>query len=427
MGDKVCLIENKINKTIDRTIDNINKIYRGSKSNDNNNDNGGSRSSLIAMNDIKKIYNKRPDISFLTIIIFVIVIMVILYFIWPYLGASNNPIFSEKDYLMYINDPKSVFDLKNLGRSQLIIDSLERYFGYFKMEPYSLQAQGFDDIARGIILLPIISFLLIYIVPPFILLYVGWFVCKYFKYVMDGLWGWFLMIYEYGTNLIECQLASKWYIRFITGWSECSPVFAEYFDNWKRQYVDVPLYYETLKYVEKYRIFKEKYFSIPKYNYIDKNLNKLSIGKEFSDKTFIMRSLENFILKCSMMKYNLYTLPKYRFYKYLLEINQKLPSLSSQKPYSCAVVQHGIDKEHQHKEHQHKEHQHKEHQHKELHKDKPCERVSNSLLLTYKVMIMICTIIIIAIILIYLYKYNIYLKYSNMIILGLTTFKNLLF
>ena len=96
------------------------------------------------------------------IVLSIVVICLVLYFIWAYLGASNSPLFSEQEYLQSLKDPLSAFHLKNLGESQLIIYSLKRYFEYFKLEPYSLQAQGMDDIARGVILLPIISFLLIY-------------------------------------------------------------------------------------------------------------------------------------------------------------------------------------------------------------------------------------------------------------------------
>ena len=279
--------------------------------------------------------------------IFAIVgLLVSLYFLFTYFGASNSPVFSENNYLELLKNPQSKFLLKDLGKSQLIIDSLERYFKYFKLAPYSLQAQGIDDIARGVIFLPILSFLVIYIFPPIVVAYIGWFVYTYFKYVIEALWGWFLMIYNYGTKLIECQLANKWYIRMVTGWHKCSPEFAVYFDNWKRQYVDVPIYYETLKYVDEYHKFKEKYFSEPKFLYIDKNIQKLQIAKDFSQKTFIQRAMENFIYKFNVFKYNVYDSPKNRFFKFILEYNYNYNYNKNKQNdtdnISCNAFVHGI-------------------------------------------------------------------------------------
>ena len=363
------------------------------------------------------------------IVLSIVVICLVLYFIWAYLGASNSPLFSEQEYLQSLKDPLSAFHLKNLGESQLIIYSLKRYFEYFKLEPYSLQAQGMDDIARGVILLPIISFLLIYIVPPIVLIYMGWFIHKYFQYVLSELWGWFLMIYDYGTTLVECQMASKWYIRFITGWGECSPDFGQYFDNWRRQYVDAPIYYETLSYVEKYRNFKEKYFSKPKFNYIDKPLSKLEVAKNFSEKTFLARALENFVLKFSVLKYNIYDLPRDRIYRYILETNQtvynKLPKFlqgnSNNNNYKSIIYKHGYDTSP-------KETSPKETSPKETSKseDRPCKVVSDTLLLTYKVIFAICTVILIVVIMIYFLKYPLYIEYLGILMNGLDSLKDYL-
>ena len=268
-------------------------------------------------------YAKRPDINYLIVIFIIFSLLVCLYLVWPYLGASNSYIFSEADYFKSLKNPSSAFHLKDLGKSQLIIDSLQRYFAYFKLEPYSLQAQGLDDIARGVIFLPILSFLIIYIVPPIVISYIAWFVYKYFSYVTNGLWGWFLMLYDYGTTLIEGTLAQKWYIRWVTGWSRSSPDFGTYFDNWKRQYVDGPIYAEKVKYVEKYYLAKEKYFSKPYFEYITKPTQKLKVNAYFAEQTFFSRFMENLIIKMEILKHNIIDVPKKYIYKGILETNQK--------------------------------------------------------------------------------------------------------
>jgi len=41
-----------------------------------------------------------------------------------------------------------------------------------------------------------------YVVPPFVIAYVVWFIVKYWKYILAAVWGWFLMLYKYFTKLI---------------------------------------------------------------------------------------------------------------------------------------------------------------------------------------------------------------------------------
>ena len=175
--------------------------------------------------------------------------------------------------------------------------------------------------------LPIISFLIIYIVPPLVITYITWFIYTYWIYVIEALWGWFLMMYNYSTKLIECKLGEKWYIRMVTGWNSCNPAFADYFNQWKTQYVDIPIYYEKLKYVEEYNQAKEKYWTIPKFNYITIPSEKTKINMEYANKTFIQRTMDNLLAKISIFYHNFYTEPRDRMYEIVLKNEQKKYSL----------------------------------------------------------------------------------------------------
>jgi hypothetical protein len=278
------------------------------------------------------ILNKRPDITFIVEVIIFISFAVLLYYIYPYLTASNSPLFSKKDYFDALNKPESVFTLSELAKIRIERDSLKRYFEYFNSAPYSFESQGLIDLARGVIFLPIISFLLIYIVPPIVVSYIGWFIYTYYKYVIEALWGWFLMIYHYSTKLIECKLASKWYIRMVTGWHKCHPKFDTYFNDWKKKYVDVPLYYEKLEYIKKYYDAKDRYYTKPKKSYIDIPLEKTKVNSSFIKKTFYERTMDNIIHIIYVLYHNLYIVPRDQLYLFILFLNDKMFSLFESEP-----------------------------------------------------------------------------------------------
>lgn len=279
--------------------------------------------------NISNLYYKRLDITFFIELIIFISFIVLLYYIYPYLSALKSPIFSKEDYLKALNTPESTYTLAELAKIRIERDSLDRYFKYFNTAPYSFESQGLIDLARGVIFLPIISFLIIYIVPPIIISYIGWFVYTYYKYVIEALWGWFLMIYHYSTKLIECKLASKWYIRMVTGWHKCHPKFDKYFDDWKNKYVDVPIYYEKLNYVKKYYDTKDKYYTKPKSEYIDVPLKKTQINSEFLKKTFYERTIYNLYHIIYVLYHNLYIIPRNKLYYIVLKINDYIVDIGN--------------------------------------------------------------------------------------------------
>lgn len=269
----------------------------------------------------------RPDITLLIEVIIIISILITIYFIWPQLSAAKSPIFSKEQYLLAKQQSESSYSIDELSKVRVELKAMDDYFKYFNSPPYSIENQGLLDLNRGVIFLPILSFIIIYIVPPFVILYIIWFIITYWKYVIAALWGWFLMIYSFGTKLIECKLASKWYIRMVTGWSECSPNFSDYFNRWRKEYVDIPVYYEKLKYVQEYYAAKQKYYTIPKRYYIDLPRDRYEIKKEYLRKVYVDRALDVFLRKLLDWYQVYYERPRDELYQYVLGSNQNLAAL----------------------------------------------------------------------------------------------------
>ncbi len=309
-------IINQINETITNINDKKEKIVNDFEQEYN-------QSSLPA------IRSSRPDMTLLIEISVLVILLIVLYLIWPYLSASKSYLFSQEQYMKALELPESSFSIGELSQIRIELEAFKKYFEYFDSPPYSLENQGIYDLNKGVIFLPILSFMIIYIVPPFVILYIIWFIITYWKYVIAALWGWFLMIYSYTTKLIECKLASKWYIRMVTGWTECSPSFSEYFNAWRRQYVDIPVYYEKLRYVQEYYAIKQRYYTIPKKYYIDLPSERYQIKLEYLQKVYINRAAEVFLKKLVDIYGNYYEMPRDELYLYLLGNNKNLAALWS--------------------------------------------------------------------------------------------------
>jgi hypothetical protein len=269
----------------------------------------------------------RPDITLLIEITIYALIFLMLYAIWPYLSAANSHIFSEQQYLEALQRPESDYSIDELGKIRIELDSLRRYFDYFDSKPYSPENAGIYDLERGVVFLPIISFIVIYIVPPFVILYIIWFVITYWRYVIDAIWGWFTMMWRFIGKLIECTLSDKWYIRIITGWSPCTVNFGDYFNVWRRQYVDIPIYYEKLKYIQEYYAAKQRYYTIPKRYYIDLPIERYGVQFEYLKRVYVNRAIDVFLQKLIDWYQIYYELPRDELYRYLLGNNQHLAAV----------------------------------------------------------------------------------------------------
>lgn len=247
--------------------------------------------------DYKKWRDERPDITLLLDIIMFICVVALFYTIAPFVSSLfKNPLYTEEQLLKAAQIPNSKFTIAETTQITNELKALQDHAKYFDSDPYSPE-NIMEDIQKGNVFLPIISFILIYFVPPLIVLYIIWFCITYWKYVFAAIWGWFVMIYSYSTKLIECQLAKKWYIRMVTGWKKCkpNPTFSDYFNRWWRKYVEIPIYKEKLKYVKRYYAAKEKYYTIPKNIYIDQPREIYGVKGKYLKKIYLDRTKEVFM------------------------------------------------------------------------------------------------------------------------------------
>ena len=259
--------------------------------------------------DVTKRY---PNIELLIKIIAVVCICLLFYAV--YRIFLKGPIYSGAQLAEAMKLNTEGFSIDEIARVNLEINSLKTYHEYFSSAPYSLESQGIHELARGVIFLPVVAFISIYIIPPIVISYILWFVIKYWKAVFEALWGWFLMLYHFGTKLIECKLGEKWYIRMVTGWHSCTPSFSTYFNSWKTQYIDVPVYYEKLNYIKQYYDNKLAYFTPYKQKYFDK---PLALIKEYYG------YLKQYTIEIWTFIKNLFIKARDYVYKLVLEFDQE--------------------------------------------------------------------------------------------------------
>ena len=136
--------------------------------------------------------------------------------------------------------------------------------------------------------------------------------------MIEATWGWFIMLYEYGTHLIEGKLGCKWYISMVTGWNCHSPKFSQYYDEWLRKYIIVPSYHEKIGYIDKYTTTKNKWFTIPKMKYFDTPKDELKTDLSYTKKIVVDRSGETFVEKLGSFYKTLYIEPRDTIYKWML-------------------------------------------------------------------------------------------------------------
>lgn len=334
--DKVSKGQNVINQGLDSVKDKIKDTQTSIKNKIQGVVTGIQDKKQEVVSSITNAYNqtpigewrqKRPDITLLIEVSILIGMMFVLYSVWPLLTQSNVNIFTKEQYIKATYLPETEFSIQELGQIKLEKQAFMDYFDYFNSPPYSPENQGIHVIAKGNLFLPIISFLAIYIVPPFVVLYIIWFIITYWTYVFNAIYGWLKMIWAFGSGLIECNLASKWYIRLVTGWSRDCPSFGEYFTEWRKVYVDIPVYKEKLKYILQYYAAKKKYYEIPKMYYIDLPREQYSIKAEYLRKIYIDRAYETFLQKLLSVNRKYVDRPKEELYRYVLGNNENLAAM----------------------------------------------------------------------------------------------------
>jgi hypothetical protein len=129
---------------------------------------------------------------------------------------------------------------------------MDWYKFFYRQDPYSPEVMGDSYIELGNLIRPFITFFIFYIAPSMVVGYIVWFFIKYYTYVIAAIWGWYVMLYTYVCKKIECKLAEKWYIRFVTGWKKCSPSFSKYIMEWYRRFIQRPLREQQIGYLKTY-------------------------------------------------------------------------------------------------------------------------------------------------------------------------------
>jgi len=238
---------------------------------------------------------KRPDMVFLLVITLIAALIGVLTVAWPYLPKWSKTFFTKEQYLSAMLNPTNSVSIKEAGEIALERQSLRDYLNFFKSRPYSLANTGLMDMIRGVIYLPIISFMLIFVFPPLTIAYIIWFIITYWRPVKAAGWGWFLMIYHYSKRVIECKLGEYWVISLLTGWHPCKPDFSKYFRIWRHRYIDRPIYYEKLRYIKAYHEAKKKYYTDPKKKYVDTPRAKYEIKLEFAKRLYLDRAAKVFM------------------------------------------------------------------------------------------------------------------------------------
>lgn len=268
--------------------------------------------------------SKRPDVTLLIEIVLAIIFMALLYKLYPYFTGSQKPGFSKEQFLKATKMSPSAFSVEEVAKVNLEVKSFQDYANYFRSQPYSLANNGVIDLLVANALFPIVLIFVQYVIPPFVIGYVIWFIIRYWPYVFRALYGLFVMLYNYFTNLVQGKLGCKWYIRFVTGWGCGSPDFASYLLRWRRTYIDRPVYIERMKYVRQYYQARRKYYEVPYRKYITIPWKRYKIKAEFAKKIYIDRAIEVFLKKTRDMYPETYRMPRDAFYYWLLGNNKNL-------------------------------------------------------------------------------------------------------
>lgn len=272
---------------------------------------------------------RRPDITLFIEVVFAVILGVILYNIWPMLTNPAPLGYTPDQMNQAAKLSPGAFNMEEMAKVNMEVRSFGDYAQYFKSDPFSPANMGVNALNAGSAVLPFVQFFIMFVLPPFAMGYAIWFVYKFSKHVFRALWGWYLTLYSYFTKLIQGKLGCKWYIRMVTGWGCSTPKFGEYFARWRRQYVDVPVYYEKLKYLKRFYAAKKRYYEIPWYQYITLPRKRYAIKAEFAKRLYVDRAIEVFLKKLGKLHPEYYTMPKDKFFRWLQGHNRRLAGMYS--------------------------------------------------------------------------------------------------
>jgi hypothetical protein len=247
---------------------------------------------LYLKQDIRKY---RPDLTFLVEVMMLVALAILMYYVIPYISGTAKVNFSGAQMARAQSATNGSFGIGDVAKVEMEVSSYKNYQDYFKSNPVSGDNTGLHDIMITSAMAPLAMFFLTYVVPPFVIAYILWFIVKFWKYVISALWGWFLAMYEYFTTLIQGKLGCKWYIRMVTGWKCRTVAFSDVIEKWRTKYVDIPVYYEKLKYVKQFLAVKEQYVDRPINRYITFPAEKYGVYADYAKKLYLERPLDELI------------------------------------------------------------------------------------------------------------------------------------
>ncbi len=242
---------------------------------------------------LSQIFGSSPDVIFFVEVVLVILLLILFIKMLPRLNGlfKKTLPYSDAEFQEAQNLPMSSFTVGEMAKVNMEVKSLDDYLAYFSRNPCELESSGAMDLQRASAILPFIMFFIQYMMPPLVIGYIIWFIIKFWPFVIDAIYGFAAALYDYFTTKIENKLGCRWYIRMITGWG-CSDVsFDSYLNSWRSTYIDRPIYYQKLKYLQKMQQAKEDYYIKPYHQYITLPIQRAQINLEFAKKLYIDRAL----------------------------------------------------------------------------------------------------------------------------------------
>jgi hypothetical protein len=334
VNENINNISAKVTKAGKKGLDDIKKLRQT-----------GQRIYRTARTGVKNSYlgmswrHRRPDLTLLMEILLLVSLLVIGYYMWPYFTSTVKPNFTQEQLLKASSMPQSSFSLEELANVDLEVKSLGEYARFFEGGPYSIQNTGIPDLLISVAVFPLIMIFVQFVLPPLVISYILWFIIRFWPYVIRAAWGWFIMMYRYFTNLITGKLGCKWYIRMVTGWSCRGHSFYSYFVEWRRRYIDRPIYYEKLRYIRKYYQARDEYVIKPYNEFVVKPLRRYRIHATYAKQVYVDRAIEVFLKGLRDSYPQFYTMPRDEFYRWLLGQNRYLAGVFARAMQAKAQIE----------------------------------------------------------------------------------------
>jgi hypothetical protein len=237
--------------------------------------------------------SKRPDMTFILYFFLGVVALVAIVNLIPYLSTAwMTKHFTQFQLQKAMGLTLSDFSMRELAGVNLEVKSFEEYKDFFKTNPFSDQNSGAADLAKANTVMPLIVFGLQYILPPFLLGYIVWFLAKFWTYITAGILGFFVTTMNYIKDLAIGIFGCEKFFRMMFPKLKCSKNirFSSYYNSWFRRYVENPIRKERLNYLKKIDKMRKEYVEGPINSVITKPLQQLSVEAQFTKEVYVDRA-----------------------------------------------------------------------------------------------------------------------------------------